>query len=268
MGESRVGASRGRCPLADNEVVPRRQFRSLLARLAAEHPEVEAAEEAVLSGRVMVDGRFVTNPKAQVAQDAAVVVVAGAPLRGIEKLGWALDVFGVEVRDRIALDVGAAAGGFTTALLDRGARRVYAVDAGHGQLLGSLRQDPRVVNLEATNVGSLTTALVPEAVGLVTVDVSYLSLASAAAQLSVLAFEPEAQLVGLVKPMFELGRGSLPTAPSDLEAAVELASAGVAAAGWRVLSTARSGVTGSRGAVEFFVHAVAGGAFAERTGAP
>jgi 23S rRNA (cytidine1920-2'-O)/16S rRNA (cytidine1409-2'-O)-methyltransferase len=140
-------------------------------------------------------------------------------------------------------------------LLESGVRRVYAVDAGHGQLLGSLRQDPRVVNLENTNVSRLDTQLVPDAVELVTVDVSYLSLAAAVSQLARLRIAPDAELVGLVKPMFEL---RLPTAPTDQETAdraAAAASAGVAACGWRVHRVAPSPVTGARGAVEMLLHA-------------
>ena len=104
----------------------------------------------------------------------------------------------------MCLDLGAAAGGFTRVLLESGAARVYAVDAGFGQLLGSLRQDPRVVNLEATNVAALDTHLIPEPIEVVTIDVSYLALAAAVAQLDRITIVPGADLIGLVKPMFEL----------------------------------------------------------------
>ena len=112
------------------------------------------------------------------------------PLRGSAKLAAALDAFGIDVAGRLCLDVGASTGGFTSVLLERGAARVYAVDAGHGQLLGSLRQDARCVNLEATNVGDLTVALVPDVIDLVTVDVSYLALREAVRQLSALQLAP------------------------------------------------------------------------------
>src|SRR5579885_3286776 len=117
-------------------------------------------------------------------------------LRGTIKLRAALAAFAVEVAGRVALDVGASTGGFTVALLEAGAARVYAVDAGFGQLLGRLRQDARVVNLERTNLAALE---LPEPIDLVTVDLSYLSIALAAPQL------PRApELIALVKPMFEL----------------------------------------------------------------
>jgi 23S rRNA (cytidine1920-2'-O)/16S rRNA (cytidine1409-2'-O)-methyltransferase len=178
-----------------------------------------------------------------------------SPLRGEAKLEAALAAFDVAVEDRVALDVGAAAGGFTTVLLRHKAARVYAVDAGFGQLLGSLRQDPRVVNLERTNLGQLDRHLVPEPVALVTVDVSYLSLTEAVPQLDRLQLAPPADLIALVKPMFEL---QLPQPPEDeprLSEALERAGRGLEQAGWRVTASIASPVEGRRGAREFLVHA-------------
>ena len=177
------------------------------------------------------------------------------PLRGEAKLRAALQVFAVECEGRVALDVGASAGGFTTVLLAAGAARVYAVDAGHGQLLGSLRQHPRVVNLEATNVSRLDERLIPEPIDLVTVDVSYLGLAAAVGQLSGVHLAPDADLVGLVKPMFELRLARAPTDSATAERAAARAAEGITACGWRVAGIAPSPVTGARGAVEMLLHA-------------
>jgi 23S rRNA (cytidine1920-2'-O)/16S rRNA (cytidine1409-2'-O)-methyltransferase len=182
-------------------------------------------------------------------------VTTRAPLRGEAKLRAALSGFDVHVVGRVCLDLGAAAGGFTRVLLEAGATRVYAVDAGFGQLLGSLRQDPRVVNLEATNVAALDTRLIPDAIEVVTIDVSYLALAAAVAQLDRITIAHDAVLIGLVKPMFEL---RLATAPSDrvlVDAATERAAAGIVAAGWEVVGSMPSPVLGGRGAVEALVHA-------------
>jgi 23S rRNA (cytidine1920-2'-O)/16S rRNA (cytidine1409-2'-O)-methyltransferase len=159
------------------------------------------------------------------------------------------------VHDRICLDLGAAAGGFTRVLLEAGARRVYAVDVGFGQLLGSLRQDPRVLNLEATNVSKLDTRLIPDPVEVVTIDVSYLALAAAVAQLNRIVIAPDADLVGLVKPMFELRMATAPTDPAVVDIATVQAAAGIEAAGWRVIGTMPSPVLGGRGAVEALLHA-------------
>jgi 23S rRNA (cytidine1920-2'-O)/16S rRNA (cytidine1409-2'-O)-methyltransferase len=179
-------------------------------------------------------------------------VVPTAELHGREKLGFALEHFGVSVSGRVAFDCGASTGGFTQALLDAGAARVFAVDAGFGQLLGSLRQDDRVVNLERTN---LADARVDGTVDVVCLDLSYLSLADGLPQLAV-DLSAGADLLALVKPMFELHLGRL---PDDQEAgladAVELASAAATSAGWAVVGTSRSPVLGRSGAVEGFIHA-------------
>jgi 23S rRNA (cytidine1920-2'-O)/16S rRNA (cytidine1409-2'-O)-methyltransferase len=227
----------------------------LVEALAARFPDLDDPAGAVTSGRVRVEGKPALNPRGLVAAAASITVDPVPTLRGAAKLATALDTFDLTVAGRVALDAGAAAGGFTSVLLDRGAARVYAVDAGHGQLRGSLRQDPRVVNLERTNLGTLTPALVPDAVGVITLDLSYLSIASAVPALDRIELASGADLVALVKPMFELGLDRSPTAPADLERAVDAAVAGVTRSGWRLAGRAESPVRGARGAVEYFVHA-------------
>ncbi len=209
----------------------------------------------IVAGQIEVDGFTVTNPDARVASDARVRRRQPAQLRGEVKLRAALAAFEVELSGRIALDVGAAAGGFTRCLLAAGAARVYAVDAGHGQLLGSLRQDPRVVNLEATNVAMLDRALIPEPIQVVTIDVSYLSLSKAVDQLSGVDIATGADLIGLVKPMFELRRPTAPVDEASLAAALEAAVRGVTEAGWTVLASIPSPAPGARGSRELLLHA-------------
>ena len=229
----------------------------LAALVATRFPEVDDPDAAIEAGHVRVDGVVVHNPRSLVSSSAAVVLVAPRELRGAVKLRAILDALGgPAVEGRVALDVGASTGGFTSELLDRGVVRVYAVDTGHGQLLGSLRQDRRVVNLENVNAGDLDRTLVPEPVDVVVVDVSMSPLAVIVPQVSErVDLAPGADLVALVKPMFELQRGELPTSDADYADAVSLASAGIAAAGWRVVDAVRSPVTGARGAVEFAVRA-------------
>jgi 23S rRNA (cytidine1920-2'-O)/16S rRNA (cytidine1409-2'-O)-methyltransferase len=233
--------------------------RPLAAVVQARWPQLDeaAALLAIGAGDVVVDGSIVSNPRSLVADGASIRLAGSAPLQGERKLGWALSRFAdVRVDGRVAVDVGACTGGFTSALLAAGAARVYAVDAGFGQLRGSLAQDPRVVNLERTNVGALSSAAVPGPVGVVTVDVSYLSLSAAVAQLSdALTFEAGAELLGLVKPMFELRLATIPSAPATLALAVGLALAGVTESGWTVVAHDQCPVRGSRGAIEFFLHA-------------
>lgn len=181
--------------------------------------------------------------------------VTQAPLRGEAKLRAAITGFGVDVTGRVCLDLGAAAGGFTRVLLESGAAKVYAVDVGFGQLLGSLRQDPRVVNLEATNVAALDTRVIPETVEVVSVDVSYLALAAAVAQLDRISIAPGADLIGLVKPMFELRLARAPVDQETVDTATARAVAGIAQAGWEIAGVMASPVLGGRGAVEALVHA-------------
>jgi 23S rRNA (cytidine1920-2'-O)/16S rRNA (cytidine1409-2'-O)-methyltransferase len=203
---------------------------------------------------VLVDGIPNRNPASLVGAGASLTLQRPVALRGEAKLRHALSAMSVAVAGRVALDVGAAAGGFTRVLLEAGAERVYAVDAGHGQLLGSLRQDPRVVTLERTNLGALTGELVPDVVEVVTMDLSYLPVARAAPQLEAVRLSPAAELVALVKPQHELGLGG-PADDEQVAEAVDHATDGLAACGWTVVAATRSPVLGARGAVEWLVRA-------------
>jgi 23S rRNA (cytidine1920-2'-O)/16S rRNA (cytidine1409-2'-O)-methyltransferase len=215
----------------------------------------QAPLEAITAGRVRVDGRVIKNPNSKVLPQSSIVVDDANVLRGELKLGPALAHFGIRVEGRFAVDVGAAAGGFTKTLLDAGARRVYAVDAGHGQLLGSLRQDSRVVNLELTNLGDLTTKLVPDPLGVITLDLSYLSLTNAVPQLESLLFEESTDLIALIKPMFELGSSTAPSSRDQMDRALATAREGVERSGWSVIGWMDSQITGAKGAPELFLHA-------------
>jgi 23S rRNA (cytidine1920-2'-O)/16S rRNA (cytidine1409-2'-O)-methyltransferase len=227
----------------------------LIDELARVRPELVDVAACIEAGRVLVDGVVLSNPASRVRIGCSIVVRGASELRGSAKLRAALDTFGVDANGRAALDIGTSAGGFTAVLLERGARVVYAVDVGHGQLLGSLRQDPRVRNLEGTNIASLDRRLVPEAIEFVTVDVSYLSLAAAVRQLDRIDLARHAELIGLVKPMFELRMPRAPTDDATLDRSLAAAIDGVNAAGWRVTESMRSPVAGAKGAPELFVHA-------------
>jgi 23S rRNA (cytidine1920-2'-O)/16S rRNA (cytidine1409-2'-O)-methyltransferase len=232
------------------------RLRKLVYVVAQAFPDLEDPAQAILARRVSVDGRVVDNPASLVRLGAAIRIGGEAALRGEAKLAVALERFGVSVEGRIALDLGAAAGGFTRVLLRTGAARVYAVDAGFGQLLGSLRLDPRVVNLERTNVSALDRKLVPDEIDVLTVDLSYLALARAAAQLNDrIRIADDADFLGLVKPQFELARSAPPTTASELAGAVEAARVGIERAGWTVRGTVESPVRGAGGAIEFLLHA-------------
>lgn len=231
----------------------RAPFVTLTETLAAQRPDVDPA--AITAGRVLVDGRVLDNPAARVRSDAAVRILPERRLRGDIKLSFALDSFTLKVAGRVAVDVGASAGGFTTALLARGAARVFAVDVGVGQLSGALRADVRVANLEKHNLADLDGTLVPEAVDILTVDLSYLSLVDALPQLRCLRFAPGADLVALVKPTFELRRPRLAATDADLAEAVRLVTGALPVNGWAFVSECRAPATGQRGAREAFLHA-------------
>ena len=169
----------------------------------------ERARRLVMAGAVLVGDRPVTKPGAEVADDASVRLRGeDSPYvsRGGEKLAGALDAFAIDVRDAVALDVGASTGGFTDCLLQRGARRVFAVDVGYGQLAWKLRQDPRVLVLERTNARSIVPAMFPETPDLAVVDVSFISLRTVLPAVAA-ALRSHSTIVALVKPQFEVGRG-------------------------------------------------------------
>ena len=231
------------------------RLRTLLEELVRTHPEIDSPDVLIRSGEVLVGGLTVTNPASRLPLGTPITIRGTHELRGEVKLRAALAAFPIDVRGRVALDVGAAAGGFTRALLEAGARCVYAVDAGHGQLLGSLRQDARVVNLERTNLAGLDDRLIPEEIEVVAIDVSYLALAAAVPQLARVRLASACDAIALVKPQFELGLARPPEDRERLLEAVRRATDGFDTAGWLVLGTIESPIRGSRGAVEFLVHA-------------
>ncbi len=231
----------------------RARFVALIDLLARHQVEIDST--VIVGGRVLVDGRVISNPAARVRADSAIRILPERRLRGDMKLSAALDQLAVHVAARVALDVGASAGGFTTALLAFGARRVYAVEAGVGQLVGRLRSDPKVVNLEGHNLGILSSSIVPVTVEVITMDLSYLALADAVPQLEVVDIDSHADLVVLVKPTFELHRGSLASSHADVGEAVDEAIVGISSSGWNVQGVVPAPRTGRKGAREVFVHA-------------
>jgi hypothetical protein len=156
---------------------------ALLTLLQRRFPDLDEPARLISEGMVVVNGVPAANPRTRVRTDAAIRIQRPRPLRGTIKLACALRAFGVCPAGVVALDLGAAAGGFTQALLDAGAARVYAVDVGTGQLRSSLRVNPKVINLERTNLAQLDPGLIPEPVELVTMDLSYLAVADAIGQI-------------------------------------------------------------------------------------
>jgi 23S rRNA (cytidine1920-2'-O)/16S rRNA (cytidine1409-2'-O)-methyltransferase len=214
-----------------------------------------------MAGRVRVDGVPAAKAGAGVRPGATVEVRPGPEHvgRGAIKLAGALDAFGIDPRGRVAVDVGASTGGFTETLLDRGALRVYAVDVGRGQLHETLRADPRVVVRERVNARHLSPREVPEACGIATVDVSFISVRKLLPALpSVLA--PEADAVVLVKPQFEVGRGQVGRGgivkdpERHLQVLRDVAAAARSEATFVVIDACASPIAGMEGNREFFLH--------------
>jgi 23S rRNA (cytidine1920-2'-O)/16S rRNA (cytidine1409-2'-O)-methyltransferase len=231
-------------------------------------PSRSEAQALIDEHRVLVNGAVADKPARQVAPGDQ-LLVSGPPSRfvgrGGLKLEHALDTFGIDVTGARALDAGASTGGFTDCLLQRGAARVVALDVGHGQLHERLRADPRVTNLERTNIRRIDQAAIGGPVDIVVADLSFISLTLVIDPL-VGVCQPGAPMVLLVKPQFEAGRVEVsrgrgvitdPDVWTRVRGEVEsaLVSAGCAIAGWT-----DSPITGADGNREFLVHAVAPGA--------
>jgi len=170
----------------------------------------EQARRLIMAGAVVANEQRVDKPGALVEATAALRVKAEARppyvSRGGQKLEAALRAFNLNVMGAVALDVGASTGGFTDCLLQHGATKVFAVDVGYGQLAWSLRQDPRVVNLERRNIRTLDPAELPETPTLAVIDVSFISLSVVIPKVLEL-IAPHGRLIALLKPQFEVGKG-------------------------------------------------------------
>jgi 23S rRNA (cytidine1920-2'-O)/16S rRNA (cytidine1409-2'-O)-methyltransferase len=225
-------------------------------------PSRARAQAAVMAGRVHVDGRRVDKPGAGVAEGAAIAVEPAREYvsRGGIKLANALDALEVDVRGTCAIDLGASTGGFTDCLLQRGARRVIAVDVGYGQLDWTLRQDERVHVMERTNARDLRPELLPWRPDLATCDLSFISIGTVWGAVR-RCLAPGWRAMVMVKPQFEVGRervgsGGVVRDPQAREDAVRAVIEAIEAEGGRAAGTADSGLPGPRGNREIFVLAV------------
>jgi len=172
----------------------------------------EQARRLIMAGAVVVNDQRVDKPGILVSTDAVLRIKdeARPPYvsRGGQKLAAALHEFPLEVNGVVALDVGASTGGFTDCLLQHGARKVFAVDVGYGQLAWSLRQDPRVVSIERTNIRTLAPGLLDEIPTLAVIDASFISLALVIPKVLGL-IAPQGRIIALIKPQFEVGKGNV-----------------------------------------------------------
>ncbi|MFA5514963.1 MAG: TlyA family RNA methyltransferase [Desulfuromonadales bacterium] len=223
-------------------------------------PSRERARALILAGKVIVGEHVVDKAGTQVALDSP-LRLKGEDIpyvsRGGLKLAHALDTFNIAVAGRLAIDVGASTGGFTDCLLQRGAARVIAVDVGYGQLAWKLREDARVLNLERTNIRELTPERLPARPDLAVIDASFISLDKVLpATLPLLA--GAAEVVALIKPQFEVGRGEVGKGGVVRDAekqarVVEKVRAMAVELGCAVIAVTESPILGPKGNREFLI---------------
>jgi 23S rRNA (cytidine1920-2'-O)/16S rRNA (cytidine1409-2'-O)-methyltransferase len=221
----------------------------------------QQAAELIGAGKVSIDGMPAVKPGTAVAITAALKVADDAQRgwvsRGAHKLIGALDAFGFNVEGRRCLDAGASTGGFTEVLLDRGASEVVAVDVGYGQLAWSLRSDPRVVVVERTNVRELTPEAIDGKVDAIVADLSFISLSTVLPALTGCT-SPGADIVPMVKPQFEVGKGQVGaggvvSSPELRTSAVLNVARRADELGWHTVGVTPSPLPGPSGNVEYFL---------------
>lgn len=226
-------------------------------------PNEKEAAARIMAGEVYINGQKAQNG-ATVKETDAVTLKGVLPYasKGGFKLSGALDDFAIDVKGRVCIDAGASTGGFTDCLCQRGAATVYAVDVGFGQLMGRLRQDERVVNLEKTNISDEKLLNLSPRPDLGTVDVSYLSLRKAIPYFSAV-LHGKGELCCLVKPLFEIDDAEVRrtgVVPDDAYAPLlfSLIRDVNAMPGAAVQNVTNSAVTGNAGTREFFLHVLLG----------
>lgn len=218
------------------------------------------AQSLIMARRVLVGGKHVDKAGALVAEhDALAIEALEHPWvgRGGVKLAHALERFGIDVTGKVCADVGASTGGFTDVLLKNGARKVYAIDVGYGQLDASLRNDERVVNREKVNARYLTASDFEDEIELVSIDVSFISLKLILPAVQTFA---RGDVVALIKPQFEVGKrdvgkGGIVRDEMKRAAAVESVVAFAKEIGFDVKDVIESPVKGAEGNVEYLMHA-------------
>ncbi len=221
----------------------------------------DRARALILEGRVLVNGQRIDKAGHSVPVEAK-IELKGEDIpyvsRGGLKLEGALKGFGINVEGLTVLDVGASTGGFTDCLLQHGARKVYAVDVGYGQLAWKLRRDPRVVSLERTNIRYLDMSHIPEPIQMAVVDTSFISLDKVLPRISPV-IEDHGIIVALIKPQFEVGRGEVGKGgvvrdPKKQAAAVDRISRVARELGLNVLGVKESPLPGPKGNREYFIY--------------
>ena len=221
----------------------------------------EKAKAVIMAGIVYVDDQK-EDKAGSMFEETAKIEVRGSTLkyvsRGGLKLEKAMTHFGVTLDQKICMDVGASTGGFTDCMLQNGAVKVYSVDVGHGQLAWKLRNDPRVVCMEKTNIRYVTPEEIPDKIQFVSIDVSFISLTKVLGPVKAL-MEPDGQVVCLIKPQFEAGREKVGKKGVVRERSVHLEVIRMVAAfagsiGFEALHLEFSPIKGPEGNIEYLLH--------------
>lgn len=225
-------------------------------------PSREKAKAMIMAGTVFVNDDREDKAGTTFDEEKARIEIKGHTLkyvsRGGLKLEKAMDVFGVDVRDKVCMDIGASTGGFTDCMLQNGAVKVFAVDVGYGQLAWSLRQDPRVVCMEKTNIRYVTPEDIGEPLDFASVDVSFISLTKVLPPARKL-LKDDARMVCLIKPQFEAGREKVGKKgvvrdPAVHEEVIEKVIAHAKTIGFDILNLDFSPVKGPEGNIEYLVY--------------
>jgi 23S rRNA (cytidine1920-2'-O)/16S rRNA (cytidine1409-2'-O)-methyltransferase len=225
----------------------------------------ERAHAAVMAGEVKVDGQPATKPGVRYLSSAEIEVTERSlpyVSRGGLKLERAFDEWGLDVSGMTCADIGASTGGFTDLMLQRGARMVYAIDVGYGQLDWKLRTDSRVVNIERTNIRHFDITLIDGPVAFITIDVSFISL-KLVLPVAVSMLAPGGTVIALVKPQFEAGRGSVGKKGVVRDEAVRVDAMNKARGyacenGLNVIGLIESPIKGAKGNVEYLMRCQSG----------
>ncbi len=224
-------------------------------------PTREKARGLIMAGRVAVEGKVIEKPGTKIDSEAPIQLKGETESyvsRGGKKLEGALEAFNIDPKGLVIMDVGASTGGFTDCVIQQGARKVYAVDVGYGQLAWKLREDPRVVNLERRNIRYLQREEVKEEVDLILIDTSFISIEKFIPHL-IGFLKKEGAILSLIKPQFEVGRGEVGKGGVVKDAAlhqkvIERISNFCQSLNLEVLGVTESSLLGPKGNKEFFIY--------------
>lgn len=224
-------------------------------------PSRERARALIMEGKVVVDGVSVTKAGSMIDTESR-IELKGEDMpyvsRGGIKLEAAIRHFDISMKDKIVMDVGSSTGGFTDCMLQHGAKRVYCIDVGYGQLAWKLRQDKRVVLLERTNIRYLDRERIPEDIDIATIDVSFISLLKVVPK--VMEFlKKDGEIIALIKPQFEVGKGEVGRGGVVRDEVkrlkvVDRVMGSLEALGLKTIGILQSPISGQKGNIEYLIY--------------